>query len=122
MKVTQITVNAGRTLQHPCETYANIRPEVALTATLNEYDDPIECTRQLQRQAEQLVEEHAIVLKASIAERDVAEREEQELKRLSQSMADSQQRFESLKVNVERRHSGGTGLLFDCTPVSPPST
>ena len=116
MQVTQITVNAGRTLQHPCETYANIRPEVALTASLEAGDDPIECTRKLQRQAEQLVEEHAMVLRASIQERDVAQREESEIGRIAQSLQSNQDRLDELKANAATRASR-TGLLFDNEPV-----
>jgi len=117
MQVTQITVNAGRTLQHPCETYANIRPEVALTASLEAGDDPIECTRKLQRQAEQLVEEHAMVLRASIQERAVAQAEVSEIGRLSQSLSSGQERLEELKGNAARR-SASPGLLFDNDPFN----
>lgn len=117
MQVTQVTVNAGRTLQHPCETYANIRPEVALTASLEPGDDPIECTRKLQRQAEQLVEEHSIVLKSSLLERNIAQREVEEIGRLTQSLSSGQERLEVLKGNAARR-AQGNGLLFDNDPVS----
>lgn len=116
MQVTQITVNAGRTLQHPCETYANIRPEVALTATLEPGEDPIEATRKLQRQAEQLVEEHSMVLKAWLMERNVARREVEEIGSLTQSLTSGQGRLEVLKGNASRR-AQGNGLLFDSEPV-----
>jgi hypothetical protein len=113
MQIREITVSAGRTLQHPCETYANLRPEVSLTATLDAGEDAIDATRRLQRQAEQLVEEHGMVLRASIAEREVARREEQELARLTQSLADNQERIETLKSNAEKRQVRSPGLLFD---------
>lgn len=115
MQITQITVNAGRTLQHPCETYANIRPSVTLVAALAAGDDPAACVRDLQRQAEQMVEEHAMVLRASLAEREVAKREEQELARLNASVADNQQRIELLKESVERRQLQPSGFLFDAS-------
>jgi hypothetical protein len=113
MQVTEITVSAGRTLQHPCETYANLRPEVALRATIEPGEDAIEATRKLQRQAEQLVEEHGMVLRASLMERDVAKREEQELARISQSITDNQQRLETLQSNVTKRQTVSGQLLFD---------
>ncbi len=113
MKITEITVNAGRTLQHPCESYANIRPSVTLKASLADGDDPLEATRQLQRQAEQMVEEHSMVLKASLLERDVASREEHELAKLTQSIASNQQRLEELQANAEMRATSHGQLLFD---------
>ncbi len=113
MQVTNITVSAGRTLQHPCETYANLRPEVALTATIEPGEDAIEATRKLQRQAEQLVEEHGMVLRASLLERDVAKREEQELARLTQSVADNQERLSQLQERTEQRQGIKGQLLFD---------
>lgn len=113
MQVTEITVSAGRTLQHPCETYANLRPEVALRATIEPGEDAIEATRKLQRQAEQLVEEHSMVLRASLMERDVAKREEQELARLTQTISDNQQRLETLQTNTTKRQCVSGQLLFD---------
>jgi hypothetical protein len=113
VQVTEITVSAGRTLQHPCETYANLRPAVALRATIEPGEDAVEATRKLQRQAEQLVEEHGMVLRASLLEREVAKREEQELARLTQNIADNQQRLETVKENVTKRQTVSGQLLFD---------
>ena len=113
MQVTEITVSAGRTLQHPCETYANLRPEVALRATIEPGEDAVDATRKLQRQAEQLVEEHGMVLRASLLERDVAKREEQELTRLTQSVADNQERLSTLRESAEKRQTVSGNLLFD---------
>ena len=39
MKITNIVVRAGRTFNHPHESYSNLKPEVELTATLDEGDD-----------------------------------------------------------------------------------
>ena len=43
MKITEITVHASRTLPHPVEQFANIRPSVTLKAELNG-DDATEAT------------------------------------------------------------------------------
>jgi len=48
MRVTEITVTAGRTFNHPHETYSNLRPEVRLTATLDDTDDASDCAKALQ--------------------------------------------------------------------------
>lgn len=53
MKITQITVTAGRTFNHPHEQYSNLRPEVVLHATLDDSDDVSESTRKLQQQLEE---------------------------------------------------------------------
>jgi predicted signal transduction protein with EAL and GGDEF domain len=58
MKVTQITVNAGRTFNNPYESYSNLRPEVTLTASLDDGEDATTAAKALQAQAEGLVEEH----------------------------------------------------------------
>lgn len=100
MKVMEITVNAGRTLPHPTESYANLRPSITLRATLEDGDDHLECIRRLQVQAEQLVEDHAAALVASIAERELAERELAEIGRLTQSIENAQ---DSLATMRERR-------------------
>lgn len=58
MKVTTIKVSAGRTFNHPHESYSNLRPHVQLVAALTEGEDPIAAVKQLQAQAESLVEDH----------------------------------------------------------------
>jgi Zn-dependent M16 (insulinase) family peptidase len=57
MKITEIVVSAGRTFNHPYESYSNFKPQVTLKATLTEKDEPIAATKKLQAAAEQLVEE-----------------------------------------------------------------
>lgn len=66
MQVTKIVVHAGRTFNHPHESYSNLRPSVTLEATLDPGEDPIAATKQLQAQAEQLVEDHKTNLLESI--------------------------------------------------------
>lgn len=62
MKVTQITVEAGRTFNHPYESYGNLRPALSITAQLEEGDDWEACTRQLQAQAEAQIEMHKLAM------------------------------------------------------------
>jgi hypothetical protein len=68
MRITHITVTAGRTFNHPREQYSNLRPEVVLRAELAEGDDPSVATQGLQAQAEKLVEDHKQGLLRSIEE------------------------------------------------------
>lgn len=62
MKITQITVTAGRTFNHPFERYANFRFDFRLQAELSEEDDPAQILTQLQRQAEDDAERHKIAI------------------------------------------------------------
>ena len=85
MQITEIVVSAGRTFNNPYESYSNLRPEVTLKATLAEGDDPHESAKELQAQAERLVEKHKTQLLVDldrlhtreIRTRDIARLEEQ---------------------------------------------
>lgn len=98
MEITKLVVHAGRTLQHPTQTYANIRPAVTLEAALHNGDDPRECLKRLQIQAERSVEEHAAVLIASLEERKVLLEQADDIRRLERSITDGQQRLDELKA------------------------
>jgi hypothetical protein len=56
MKIFEIQASAGRTFNHPYESYSNLRPHVTLKATLGDGEDPIIAAAQLQSVAEDLVE------------------------------------------------------------------
>ncbi len=105
MNVTEITVHASRTLPHPVEQFANIRPSVTLKADLSDGDDTAECVKQLQRNAELLVEEHAVLLRSSLQERDVMEREANEITSLSDNIHRQTQRLEELKERRDERQA-----------------
>lgn len=62
MKVTTITVEAGRTFNHPYENYGNLRPALSITAQLEEGEDWEACARTLQAQAEAQIEMHKYAL------------------------------------------------------------
>jgi hypothetical protein len=68
MNITEITVSAGRTFNHPHEDYSNLKPQVTLKAVPGPGEDAIECVRTLQRRAEELVEDHKRHLLASLEE------------------------------------------------------
>jgi hypothetical protein len=55
MTITQITVHASTSFNHPFEQYANFKPGVTLTAELERRDDPKEKTKELQIIADGLV-------------------------------------------------------------------
>jgi len=66
MRVTEIVVSAGRTFNHPYESYANLKPQVTLKATLDEGEDSSAAVKELQAQAEQLVEQHKLIMLSEI--------------------------------------------------------
>jgi hypothetical protein len=57
MFVTEITVHAGRTFNHPHESYSNFKPGVSMTATIEPGEDSGEATKLLQARAEGAVED-----------------------------------------------------------------
>jgi hypothetical protein len=71
MKITEITVFAGRTFNHPFEAYSNFKPSISLKSTLEEGDDAETVAKQLQAHAEDLMDDH----KRDILERLEAENE-----------------------------------------------
>jgi chromosome segregation ATPase len=97
MKTTTIVVRAGRTFNHPYESYSNLKPEVELRAELADGDDALACTRQLQAQAEGLVEDHKRGLLNSIEELQRLSTHQQELRSLQSELERTQRRIEAIR-------------------------
>ena len=87
-KVTEIIVSAGRTFNHPHESYSNLRPQVTMKAEVLPGEDPCEVAKALQAQAEGLVEDHKQSMLNSI----------EELYELSETQA----RIAGLRSTIER--------------------
>src|ERR1700741_1874386 len=97
MKITHIVVRAGRTFNHPHESYSNLKPEVELSAELADGDDAIACTRQLQQQAEGAVEDHKQGLLKSINELYRLGQRQAEVRGLQQQLAQTQERLNQIR-------------------------
>lgn len=97
MRITEITVSAGRVVSHPTESYANLRPQVTLKASLDDSDDPIAATKELQAKAEQLVEDHKNQLVDDIMKLERLSREDAEIAGLEQRLREAQSRLEALR-------------------------
>lgn len=95
MKVTDITVTAGRTFNHPFEDFSNLRPQVTLHATLDDDEDHEAATKILQRQAERLVEDHKTALIATL-------RHIRELASTEREVADLERRIADATKDLER--------------------
>ncbi len=86
--VRKITVSAGRTFNHPFESYSNLKPFVTVEADLQEGEDFKEVTKELQAQAEQLVEDHKQNMLKSL--RDL------------HTIGEKQRRIASLESSIQR--------------------
>jgi hypothetical protein len=58
MKVTNVTVWAGRTFNHPYENYSNFKPSISISADIAADGDYEKALEQLQTEAEQMMERH----------------------------------------------------------------
>lgn len=97
MNITLIKVRAGRCFNHPYEEYSNLQPSVVMTATITEGENPVEATKALQAQAEQLVEDHKQGLLKSLRELHQLSERKQQLIRLQQQVAETQQEMEKIR-------------------------
>ena len=97
MKINQIVVRAGRTFNHPHESYSNLKPEVELTATLEAGDDTNTSVKQLQAQAEGMVEDHKQGLLKSIEELHNLTERQAEVRGLQSELNRAQSRLEAIR-------------------------
>jgi len=64
MKITEITISAGRTFNHPYEQFSNFRPSLQIKAVPTEDgEDGIKIIKDLQAMAEGLMEDHKKALR-----------------------------------------------------------
>jgi len=97
MKVNTITVSAGRTFNHPFETYSNLRPHVTVTATLDEGENWEEVTKQLQAKAESIVEDHKTHMLKSLEELHQLTERQRELSSLESGLRRAQSRIDEIR-------------------------
>lgn len=97
MTITQISVVAGRTFNHPHEQFSNLRPEVAIQATLTEGEDPAEAVRALQTRAESLVEDHKQNLLRSLEELYQLSERQAEMRGLQKTLEQAQSRLDAIR-------------------------
>lgn len=98
MKITTITVTAGRTFNHPHEQYSNLRPEVTMSATLENGEDPHVAVRDLQQRAEGLVEDHKRSLLNSIEELYQLTTRQAEVRGLQNELKRAQARLSEIRT------------------------
>lgn len=82
MKITRITVHAGRTFNHPYERYANYRFDLSLEADLNPDEEPGLQLVTLQRLAEGYADEHKAAILSECERLQSIERLQDQIKYL----------------------------------------
>lgn len=97
MNVKTIQVTAGRTFNHPHEEYSNLRPSVTMVAELAPGDDPSQAVKELQKQAEGLVEDHKQSLLHSLEELYQLSRRQAEVRRLLTELTRAQDRLTEIR-------------------------
>lgn len=75
MKITSVSVNAGRTLSMPGTSYANVRPQVTFTADIEPGEDAFAAAAVLTEKAESFLEEQCDHIIAMAAARDQRRRQ-----------------------------------------------
>lgn len=75
MKITSVSVNAGRTLSMPGTNYANVRPQVTFTAEIQDGEDAFAAAATLQERAETFMEDACDQIIAMAAARDQRRRQ-----------------------------------------------
>jgi type II secretory pathway predicted ATPase ExeA len=111
MKITQVTVSAGRVIPHPMQDFANLRPSVQLVATVEDGEDAAAVTRKLQAQAEQMVEDHKDHLIDSIHRLAEMSERDREISQLEKVISTSQDRLAQLREHPELRELGARPVL-----------
>lgn len=97
MKINTITVTAGRTFNHPYEQYSNLRPEVTMSATLEDGEDAAKATKELQQRAEGLVEDHKQGLLKSIEELQTLTEKQQKIRGLQMQLKCAQEQLDTIR-------------------------
>lgn len=110
--VTEIIVSAGRTFNHPYESYANFKPQVTLKAALPEGEDVVEATKELQRKAEELVEDHKTNMLKSLRELQEMTEAQQHMARLSEQLQHAQKQLDALRSRYP-------GMVQAALPMDP---
>lgn len=112
MKIDRIHVSAGRTFNHPFEQYSNFRCDVQLQAEIEDGEDPIKSTADLQAQVEKIAEDHKQGLLKNIRELERIARCNDEISQLEERMRQADERLKNLRRSVSA-YQGGERLELD---------
>lgn len=105
MKVTEIVVSAGRTFNHPYESYSNLKPQVTIKATIENGEDFETEVNVLQAKAERLVEDHKAALLTNLEEIHNLTERQREIASLEDGLKRTQARLDALRAGVVQTKS-----------------
>jgi len=106
-KIETVKVSAGRTFNHPYESYSNLRPHVQITATVLEGEDAEQVVKDLQAKSEKLVEDHKNHLLNSLHELENMKLRDQKVAQLERLIKTSQEELDSMRKGLP---AGSVGL------------
>lgn len=106
MKIERITVSAGRTFNHPYESYSNLKPAVTLEATLGDADNPDERVDELQQAAEGMVERHKDRLLGQLEEIEKGHQALAMASLLEKQLEMAEKQIATMKEQLERARRG----------------
>lgn len=112
MKIDNIHVSAGRTFNHPFEQYSNFRCDVQLQARLEDGEDPMKATQELQATVEKITEDHKQDLLKNIRQLEKISRCNEEISALEDRMQQADMRIKDLRRSVAA-YQGGERLELD---------
>lgn len=116
MKITEVKVSAGRTFNHPFESYSNLRCDVHLQAVLEDGEDPKAATQSLQAQAEESAETHKQSLLSNLQKLQEITEQNREITELERRMDEAGLRLKALRNSVAA-YQGGP-LTLSSSPSS----
>lgn len=116
MKVTEIQVSAGRTFNHPYETYSNLRPSVTVKATIEDGEDPTASINALQALAEKTVEDHKQGLLKSLEDLHELTERQREMTTLAEQLTRNQLRLDEIRRQHPQLSLPDPGNLGDDIP------
>jgi len=96
-KITEITVNAGRTFNHPHESYSNLRPSVTVKADVLDGEDWQAVAKELQAKAESMIEDHKRNMLQSLEELYDLTTKQREVADLETRIASAQSRLDRIR-------------------------
>ena len=106
MKITEVRVSAGRTFNHPFESYSNLRCDVHLQAVLEDGEDPKAATQALQAQAEETCETHKQSLLTNLQKLQEITEQNREITELERRMDQAGLRLKELRRSVASYQGG----------------
>lgn len=112
-KITEVVISAGRTFNHPHESYSNLRPQVTFKAEVLDGEDAIEVAKDLQAKAEGLIEDHKRMMLESIEELYDLGQKQARIAGLRSTIERAQQELDEARKGLPAPESGGRYSRFD---------